>query len=217
MRSITCLVICVTLISSLPLMADWPCWRGPLRTGAAADSPPLIEALPDEGIRPAWVSESIKGAREGGWASPVIADGRVFLFAHEREKLSELGPVKYPYLSEDKRGGMSDADYAEYERNRRIEGQERAKAYAFREHVFAFDAATGERLWQNRSESVYSRWPQSGSPTVMGDRLYLLGAGLNLRCLAADTGDEIWARRLPGEFTDEFFQSSVLVVDGVAV
>ena len=217
-RLCACLcVLCGLAVVEDIAAGDWPWWRGPQRTGAAADSPALISELPADGIEPVWVSAPIKGAREGGWASPVVAEGRVFLFAHEREQIKELGKVKYPYLAPDKRGGFTDEEFAEYERNRRLEGQERAKAYAFREHVFAFDAATGEEVWHNRSESVYSRWPQSGSPTVVGDRLYLLGAGRNLRCLSTEAGDEIWARKLPGEFVDEFFQSSVLVIDGVAV
>jgi outer membrane protein assembly factor BamB len=197
--------------------ADWPWWRGPLRTGAAADSPPLIEALPDEGLQPLWTSEPIRSAREGGWASPAIANGRVFLFSHEREQLRELGPAKYPYLADDKRGRMTEEQFAEYEKNRREEGIERAKAYAFREHVYCLDAATGQTIWHTQSDSVYTRWPQSGSPTVVGDRLYILGAGLNLRCIDTATGDDIWVRRLPGEFVDEFFQSSVVVTDGAAI
>lgn len=197
--------------------ADWPCWRGPLRTGAAETSLPLIESVPDAGLAPAWVSEPIQGARDGGWASPVVADGKVYLFAHEREQLQQLGPAKYPYLADDKRGGMSPAEFEEYERNRRIEGLERAKAYAFREQVFAFDVATGETIWHNRSNSVYTRWPQSGSPTVHSGRIYVFGAGLNLRCLDTATGDVIWSRRLPGEFSDEFFQSSVVIIGGTAI
>ncbi|MFV0443825.1 MAG: PQQ-binding-like beta-propeller repeat protein [Planctomycetaceae bacterium] len=206
------------LLAILPALGeDWPGWRGPLRTGAVANSPPLIDELPTEGLLPQWVSEPVMAARNGGWASPVIADGKVFLFAHEREQLQELGKPKYPYLPDDKRGGMSATDLAEYEKNRRTEEQERSEACAFREHVFAFDAETGETVWHNRSDSVYSRWPQSGSPTVAGGRLWLLGAGLNFRCLDANTGEDLWTQRLPGEFTDEFFQSSVVLVDNLAI
>jgi outer membrane protein assembly factor BamB len=216
-RNISVVVLCLSAVVAAAEPTDWPRWRGPLWTGAAAASPPLIESLPAEGLAPLWVSEPIKGARDGGWASPAVAGGKVFLFAHEREQLQELGPAKYPYLDDAKRAGMKPAEYEEYERLRREEGIERAKAYAFREHVYAFDAETGKTVWHNRSDSVYSRWPQSGSPTIVGDKLYVLGGGLNLRCLSTATGDELWVRRLPGEFVDEFFQSSVLVIDGVAV
>lgn len=202
--------------SGLPA-GDWPQWRGPIRTGAVEDSPPLISSLPEEGLSPVWVSEPIRSAREGGWASPIVAGGLVYLFAHEREQLQELGPAKYPYLPDDKREGMSREDYEEYERNRRAEGLERAKAYAFREHVYCFDADDGRKVWHARSESVYTRWPQSGSPTVVDERLYFLGAGLQVRCLDRLSGDDIWTKRLPGEFLDEFYQSSVLADEGVLV
>jgi outer membrane protein assembly factor BamB len=199
------------------LADDWSQWRGSDRNGVAASSPPLIESIPAEGLEPLWVSEPIKAARQGGWSSPVAASGRVYLFAHEREQVKEPGPRKFPWLPEDKRGGMTAEEYQEYERNRRLEDQERAKLAQFREHVYCLDAETGKTLWHNRSESVYSRFPQSGSPTVQDGRLYILGAGRNLRCLAAETGDDIWTTRLPGEFEDEHYQSSVLLIDGLAV
>lgn len=196
---------------------DWNQWRGPTRTGALSSSPPLISELPAAGLRPLWVSEPIQGARQGGWGSPVVAGDGVFLFAHEREKVKELPPPKYPYLAEDKRGGMSAAEWAEYERHRRDEDQERSKAFAFREHVYRFDANTGKVVWHHRSDSVYTRFPQSGSPTVADGCLYVLGAGRNLYCLDAASGVELWSRRLPGDFRDEYFQSSVLVEGDVAV
>lgn len=205
----------VLLVS--PCGGDWPQWRGPLRTGAAADSPPLLDALPAEGLRPLWTSEPIKSARAGGWSSPIVVDGRVYLFAHEREQLQELGPPKYPYLPEEKRGGLTPQEYEEYERRRRAEELERSKAFAFREHVYCLDAVDGRTLWHSRSDSVYTRWPQSGSLSFVGGRLYLLGAGRQVRCVDAESGADVWTTPLPGDFVDEFYQASVLVSDGVAV
>jgi outer membrane protein assembly factor BamB len=197
--------------------ADWPQWRGPEQTGAAVESPPLIDTLPADGLRPLWTSEPIKAARNGGWGSPSIADGRVYLFAHEREDIEKLGPAKFPWLAEDKRGHLTAEQYAEYERNRRDEDQERAKASVFRELVYCLDAATGATIWHTRSDSVYSRFPQSGSPTVVGSKVYILGAARIARCLDAATGKDLWSQKLPGDFRDEFYQSSVLVIGDVAV
>ncbi|MCA8988770.1 MAG: PQQ-like beta-propeller repeat protein, partial [Planctomycetaceae bacterium] len=90
-------------------------------------------------------------------------------------------------------------------------------AYEFREFVAGFDAQTGKELWTNESESTYSRFPQSGSPTVIGNRLFILGAGRQARCLDPRTGQELWKTPLPGEFRDEYYQASVLVVGQIAI
>ena len=196
---------------------DWNQWRGSNRDGLAVDSPRLIGALPAEGLRPVWKSEAIRSGRAGGWGSPVVAEGKVYLFAHERVQLREPGKKKYPWLAPEKRTGMSAEEYAEYEVNRRNEDEAHAKAYQFRELVYCLDGRTGGTLWKNEADSLYSRFPQSGSATVMGDRLYILGAGLHARCLDAQTGNEIWSQRLEGEFRDEFFQSSIAIAEGVVV
>lgn len=213
----TCLIIVLAALCHAASAADWNQWRGSRRDGLAASSPALIEALPDDGLRPVWQSEPIKSAGDGGWGSPVVAAGRVYLFAHVREKLRELGPQKYPWFAPESRPEVTPEEYREYERMRRDEDEERAKAFAFREFVYCFSAENGETLWTNRSDSVYTRFPQSGSPAVVDGRLYILGAGRFARCLDAATGDDLWKTHLPGEFRDEYLQSSILLVDGVAI
>ncbi len=60
--------------------ADWPQWRGPARTGDAAPSEPPLTSIPAE-PRVLW------RVRAGeGLASPVVADGRVFLFDAQEGK-----------------------------------------------------------------------------------------------------------------------------------
>ncbi len=205
------------ILSAVPLFGDWPQWRGALQTGYAPGEPPLIMSLPESGILPVWVSEEIPSARDGGWGSPVVVQGHVYLFAHARQKLKDPGPRKYPWLPPSKRTGMSAEEYAEYERLRRDEDERRAKAYAFREHIYCFDAETGKTIWHHKSDSVYTRFPQSGSPTIADGKLFILGAGRVARCFDAETGDPLWQQPLSGSFRDEFYQSSILMVDGVAV
>ena len=60
---------------------DWPGWRGPSRNGIVADSPPLIEAMPEGGPTKLWESEPLHPAGTGGYGSPVVVDGRVYVFA----------------------------------------------------------------------------------------------------------------------------------------
>ncbi len=204
--------------ASSTFAADWNQWRGPSRTGYLESSPELIEELPKAGLEPAWTSGEIDSARSGGWGSPVVADGMVYLFTHKKELVGDPPPPrKYPWLAPDKRGNMTDEEYEQYEINRRNEDEEHAKAYQFREFVMAYDARTGEELWKNQSDSTYTRFPQSGCPTVVGNRLYILGAGRQARCLDVKSGEQLWQTKLPGEFRDEYYQASVLVEDDIAV
>jgi outer membrane protein assembly factor BamB len=208
------------LISASASAADWNQWRGPNRDGVAPDGPALRTSLPSDGLKPLWVSKAeIPSARDGGWASPVIADGRVYIFAHRRIKLGEgeLPKKKYPYLAPDKRVGMTAAEYEEYERNRREEDYQRGKAFKFDEVVYCIDVESGETIWKSERASGYTRWPQSGSPAVVDGRIYILGAARTARCLDAKTGKDLWASKLPGEFKDEYLQSSIAVADGVAI
>lgn len=205
-------------VHSAAMAEDWNQWRGPERTGYAADAPQLIQQLPEAGLKPVWTSGKIDSARDGGWGSPIVSDGIVYLFTHKKELVGEKpGPKQFPWLAPNKRTGMSDEEYAEYEKNRRNEDETRAKAYQFREFVRAYDARTGEELWVNQSDSTYTRFPQSGCPTVVGDQLFILGAGRVARCLNAKTGQELWKTPLPGEFRDEYYQASVLIAGPVAV
>lgn len=93
-----------------------------------------------------------------------------------------------------------------------LEGKKDARE----EHVICLNASTGEQVWHNRRESRPTKFPQSGTPTVVENRLYLLGAGLTARCIDADSGEDIWTAQLPGEVNDECWMSSVAVIDDVA-
>ncbi|MEZ6111451.1 MAG: PQQ-binding-like beta-propeller repeat protein [Pirellulaceae bacterium] len=200
--------------------ADWDQWRGERRDGVDHDSPALIDSLPDDGLKPVWISrEELSGAKSGGWSSPIVADGRLYLYTHTKTKVAndELPPKKFPWLPPEKRTGMSDADYEQYEINRRNEDEQRSKNYRFDEVIYCLDASSGKLLWEKSVSSFYTRFPQSGTPAVANGRLYILGAGRVARCLDAGTGKEIWKQRLPGEFRDEFLQSSFVVTEGMAV
>jgi len=210
----------IVLLGGSLTAADWNQWRGPARDGLAADSPRLRDALPATGLPALWTADDeIAAAESGGWSSPIVAAGKVYLFAHKKTRLKEgsLPPQKFPWLPPEKRTGMSDEDYAEYERQRRDEDEVRASFFRHDEFVYCLDADNGQLAWTNQRDSVYTRFPQSGSPAVVDGRLYYLGAGRVAYCLDAATGKDLWHRKLPGEFRDEFLQASVVVADGVLV
>lgn len=209
------------LLIVAPLSAgDWNQWRGSRRDGSAHDSPALRSALPVAGLPAVWTAdEKIAAAKSGGWSSPIVAAGKVYLFAHKKTRLKEgaIPKQQFPWLPPEKRTGMSDEDYAEYERKRRDEDEVRASYFRHDEFVYCLNADDGKVIWTHQRDSVYTRFPQSGSPTVIDGRLYSLGAGRMAFCIDAATGKDVWQRKLPGEFRDEFLQSSVVIADGVAV
>src|SRR6266581_1199905 len=75
------LPVCVLLVAASPLDADdWPQWRGPARTGHAAADAPLLTALPAE-------PKIIWRLKVGeGFASPVVAAGKLFYFDNQTGK-----------------------------------------------------------------------------------------------------------------------------------
>ena len=124
---------------------------------------------------------------------------------------------KYPWLAPDKRVGMTDEEYQEYEIKRRDENERQSKAFRYDERLVCLDFLTGEVVWDQKLESKYTRFTQSGTPCVADGRVYVLGAARTARCYDASTGDVIWNQPLPGEFRDEYFASSFVVEGDVAL
>lgn len=68
------------LAGAAPLRAeDWNQWRGPNRNGVLSHSVRLLDSIPNEGLTELWASETIPTQDDGGFGSPVIAGGRVYL------------------------------------------------------------------------------------------------------------------------------------------
>ena len=74
-------MLVVVVVSATALQAaDWPEWRGPTRDGKAPQSPELARAWPQNGPPKLWESEPLL-CRDGGSGSPIVADGRVYVYA----------------------------------------------------------------------------------------------------------------------------------------
>ncbi|HPA19680.1 MAG TPA: PQQ-binding-like beta-propeller repeat protein [Verrucomicrobiae bacterium] len=98
---------------------DWPCWRGPGQNGVAADIAAATGAIATNGVRPIWTSEPILSERDGGYGSPVVAGGKVYVYCCWRTK----HPVEYRIVREEnladigvrRPAALSDARHAEIE------------------------------------------------------------------------------------------------------
>lgn len=75
------------------------------------------------------------------------------------------------------------------------------------ERALALDERTGRVLWTQQWEASYSGLDRPhgprATPTVDGDRVYVLGATGKLLCLSAATGEIIWRRDFMAEFKSE--------------
>ena len=214
MNSIRIFVALAVGLTVSTAFADWPQWRGPDRTGYVPTDN-LIPSLPSQGVAPLWKLDSFPGGNNGGWSSPVISGGSVFLYAHTKTKNPNADPGKseYPWLPPEKRVGMTDAQYEAYEVKRRDENERQAQAFRYDERLVCLDLTTGKIIWDKSDVSKYTRFVHSGTPCVANGRVFVLGAERTARCYDASTGNVVWSRRLPGDFRDEFFASS-FIVDG---
>lgn len=66
------------------------------------------------------------------------------------------------------------------------------------EAVVCYDFATGRELWENRHPGEYARPPAGtgprATPTIVGDRVYVVGGLGRLVCLDRRSGRTIWSR-----------------------
>src|SRR3977135_3543028 len=74
------------------------------------------------------------------------------------------------------------------------------------EIVWALSEKDGEEIWAVRIAPAQPRnWPQSkegpsATPTVDGDRLYVMGLAGNVACLQVGDGKVVWQRNLVADF-----------------
>ncbi len=112
----------------------------------------------------------------GGYSGPAVADGRVFVTDYV---VSGGNSTNNP--------GGRDA----------MTGSER---------LLAFDAKTGQALWQVSYERPYLLSYANGpraTPTVDGPRVYALGAEGDLLCVDVDSGEILWRKQLAEDYQAE--------------
>ena len=78
------IIIFSTVLLRAETQPDWPQWRGPDRNGICPDKVALAESWPAAGPQCRWASAEIPSAAAGGYGSPVVADGQVFLYVNEK-------------------------------------------------------------------------------------------------------------------------------------
>jgi outer membrane protein assembly factor BamB len=180
-------------------VADWPQWRGPARDGAL--SAPLARAWPAS-LRPAW-----KAAAGIGHSSPVVAGGRVYLFARlgEEETLQafdlasgrRLWQQGYPAPY---RVNMAASAHGKGPKATPTVADGRVFTLGIDGVLSAYDAGAGRLLWRKAfGKELGASSPEFGaaqSPLVDGGRVIVHVGGSGGGALAAfdaATGALAWS------------------------
>ena len=199
-RRIHVVVLLVLLLCALAQAQEWPQWRGPARTGAAAGFT-APAAWPD---RPKQIWKVQAGA---GHASPVVAAGRVYLFSRmgEQEAVSarDLGTGKEIWR------GAYDAPYqmnpaatshGKGPKSTPVHDRGRLFTLGISGILSAWQAQDGRLAWRRDFRKDFSStWPDFGvamSPIVVGDVVIVHAGGIgNGAVLALDvaSGTTKWA------------------------
>jgi outer membrane protein assembly factor BamB len=181
---------------------DWPQWRGAQRDGIWREKG-IIQAFPAEGVKIAW-----RVPVGAGWASPTIADGKVFLADSElnkpnaRERLRCFDAVNgkelwaYAYdVSYPEWAFSPDQDAGPTATPAVVDG----KVYALGAsgEMACLSAATGAVVWRKDLGKEYEvpHMQTRASPLIEGDLLILnVGAKPDACVMALDrhTGREVW-------------------------
>lgn len=195
-------VLGILLGSRATLGSDWPQFRGPNRDGTW-DETGIIESFPMEGLKIKW-----RRPVGGGWSSPVVGQGRVFVFDVEltrpsaRERLhcfdEKRGEVLWVYAYEEKYGEWSYVP----ERGAGPTATpilERDRIYLVGAHgrAHCLDVKTGKVIWEKNIGREYQVAEMScrPSPLIEGALLILFtGAkpGASVLALDKQTGKEVW-------------------------
>jgi outer membrane protein assembly factor BamB len=179
---------------------DWPQFRGAERDAVWRETG-IMQKFPESGLHVRWRVDD-----GPGWASPVVAAGRVYIFdsvlekPKARERLrclnEKTGKVLWEHAVE-----VAYPDWAFSPGNGPIptpivhEG--RVYSLGMMADLFCLDAATGTELWRRNLATDYkvTGFTPGASPFVEGNRLILAVGGkpdAGLIALDKVTGKEIW-------------------------
>jgi len=201
------LPLCALFLAAASLHADdWPQWRGPARTGHAASDALLPTALPAE-------PKIIWRLKVGeGFASPVVATGKVFYFdnqagketmhALQAEDAKELWRATVDDTFQDEQGPPGP-------RCTPVVDGDRVYAQSGKGELQCVTVADGRRLWRVNFTNDFgaallgedSKIPgaaehgYTAAPVIAGERLIACVGGTNgagIVCFAKRTGQILW-------------------------
>jgi outer membrane protein assembly factor BamB len=198
-------VSAVILLTATSMAADWPQWRGPNRDGQVADA-----VLP--GTWPKTLKEEWKVPVGIGHASPVVANGRIYIFARQGEE--EV------LLCLDSRTGKEiwrSSQSIAYEMHPAATGHgkgPKSTPVVYKGKVYTFgitgilsshDALTGKLKWRREFSQQYpktSPWFGTAMSPIIDNGMLIAHVGGHdkgaLSAFDAETGEVKWSNDVDG-------------------
>src|SRR5437764_1501230 len=164
------------LANASSFATDWPGWRGPNRDGHAPERAPVPENLGSE-PKVLW-----RVTTADGFASPVLADGKIVLLDFARDTPAAPPPAVPP------------ASGAKPPKPGTPSG---------REIVRALNAANGDELWRQDLDSQHKDGFGTGprcTPLVHAGKVYAQSTKGELKCLKISNGEVIWHKNYITDF-----------------
>jgi len=175
----------------------WTDYRGPGRAGIY-DETRILTDWPEQGLTELWRTKV-----GGGYASMVVAEGRVFTIEQRRKQEvvaaydlsngAQLWEHSWPGFFQEQMGGNGPRATPTWH-----EGQ--IYALGASGELRRLDAATGQKVWSKNiledNGATNLMWGMSGAPLVVDDKLIVNPGGPGSNSIVAydkDTGDEIWS------------------------
>jgi outer membrane protein assembly factor BamB len=168
-------ILVLVLAAGLASAEDWPEWRGPDRTGAAALSPPLLDAWPAGGPKILW-----KADLAPGHGSPVVAGGKVYITTGDNELLCFDAAGDKPLW----KAGVTEGTGGSFSTPCVVGG----RVYVvLNGRPCCYDAATGAKVWMG----VGLGKDVNASPLVV-EGVAVFGGQNTLRGFDATSGKQLW-------------------------
>ena len=174
----------IAALAPLSFAADWPGWRGPNRDGHVADGVAIPEKLP---ATPAVIWRT---PTADGYASPVVAEGKVVLTDFLADK--ETAPATPPAAPTAPAPGAKPA---------------KKKAPPGREIVRALNAADGKEVWRVDLDSQHIDGFGTGprcTPLIHAGKVYAQSTKGELKCLNLADGKMIWHKNYITDFGQKY-------------
>jgi outer membrane protein assembly factor BamB len=214
MRVVHCIgcLVATLILPSVARSADaegWPTFRGPQRTGVAADTG-LLKTWPNGGPRLLWEAE---GAGRG-YASLAIADGKIYTLgdglstaSDDDEHLVCFDQSSGEQLWATKTGSAWNKGQPHWQGSRSTPTIDDDRVYVLTaEGELISFKTSGEELWRKHLKQDFSGkkadgWGYSESVLIDGDRLVCTPGGGKNTMIALDkrSGDTLWTSSSPDD------------------
>jgi outer membrane protein assembly factor BamB len=171
--------LCSLFLAASAIRADdWPKWMGPKGDGVYRETG-IVKELPKT-LKYRW-----KKPIGHGYSGPAVANGKVYVMDRKP------GPPKT--------GDSKAKPAADPKDPKKIVFPK----VTFVERTLCLRSDNGEQIWERANDVEYQISYGEGprvTPTVEGDKVYVLGAMGHLECLGADDGKPAWRRDFQKEF-----------------